>query len=517
MQTRETTVLVSLGTYAGRQWAVPQFKGLAASALFLAAAILIGSLLRSTLPAASVSLIFLIAVLLSAVSYGFWTGITTAGFAFLAYNFFFVEPLHTFRVAQVEDFLALGVLLLVASLTGSLAGRMREEADAARNHAAMLERISKFTGELVHRSKVPDIETAMLRHLALAAGGSAVLLKRTENGLSVLDSVPPDVKLEPADLQSADKCHRSRIPQAATAPGWSGSQFAFYPLTFDQTADCVIGVSSRPSDRRRPSSQDHAITAIFKQGQVALERAAFAQKAGEARIEAQREALRSALLSSLSHDLRTPLAAILGSVTSLRQLSDTLSPAARDDLLLAIEEETGRLSRYVSNLLHMTRLQAGIDTHLDWVDPVDIAQGTIVRARKSFPGRKIAFYPAGPMPLIHSDAALLDQALFNLIDNAIKFSPPETPVEISIARTDHEIELSVTDLGQGIPAAELDHIFEPFYRSQGKRGMGAGLGLAICNGIIHALGGAIAAKSPLNGDRGTAMRIKLPIGKRQPP
>ena len=239
-----------------------------------------------------------------------------------------------------------------------------------------------------------------------------------------------------------------------------------------------------------------------------------AQAAEEARTAATREQLRAALLTSLSHDLRTPLATILGAITSLRQLGATLPPAARDDLALAIEEEAQRLASYADNLLHMTRLQAGLALRPIWLDPADVVAAAVARARRAFPAAQItADLPN--LPMIRAESALLEQSLFNLIDNAVKFSPSPAQVQISAAVQPTTLTLSVTDQGPGIAPEAIAQIFTPFFRANPKL-PGTGLGLTICHGIAAALGGSLTAESPVAQGHGTAMHISLPLPEAAP-
>jgi two-component system sensor histidine kinase KdpD len=259
---------------------------------------------------------------------------------------------------------------------------------------------------------------------------------------------------------------------------------------------------------------EQVLEAIVRQGRVAMERARFASEAAQARATAERESLRASLLSSLSHDLKTPLATIVGAVTSLRQLGNILQEEARSDLLLAIEEEAERLSRYVSNLLHMTRLRTGLDLRLDWIDVVDVAHGAIERARRAYPGRAMLLKAPSNIPLLRADAALLEQALFNIFDNAVKFSATADAIEVLVVRDGDGVEIAVSDKGQGIEEADLAQIFEPFFRSAKAAAAGTGLGLAISRGIVQALGGAIRAESPGPAGRGTTVHIRLALGER---
>ncbi len=495
---------------------VPRPSGIAATVPVIGGAILLGQWLHGVLPPANLSLVFLTAVLACAVWFGFWAGLVAAALAFLGYNFFFVEPLYTLLVTRPEDALALAVFLLAAALTGFLAGRMREAAQAARHRAAMLELLSAFSLDLGQASTIAGVEATMLTHLTQVEDSDIVLV-RVENGqVSVPRTMPAGLAVGAVDLQMAERAARYGSMQPATAQGWDGSRFSFHPLPLINDARDIVGIARRPSGRPFAIEAERATLSMVRQGAVAIERLVLAQAARDAREKADKEALRSALLTSLSHDLRTPLATILGSVTSLRQLGDALGADARADLLLAIEEETGRLGRYVANLLHMTRLQSGLDPHLEWIDPADAAQGAVRRARIAFPHRAIALAAPTPSPLIHSDASLFDLILFNLIENAVKFSPADKPVQVAITRQDDRLTVTVTDQGRGIAEQDRDRLFDAFFRGGDTVVPGTGLGLSICKGSVQALGGSIEAESPVTATGGTRMRVVLPTGDARP-
>ncbi len=499
--------------------------GMALACGLLGLVVVIGFAARAVLPPASLMLVFLVAVLVSAVSFGFWTGLASAALAFLAYNFFFVEPLYTFRVDHAADVLTLAVFLLVAGLTGFLAGRMREEADAAKSRAATLELLGRFAADLAEAGTIRTILQTMLRHLADAGEGSAVLLEPRDEELATVLAVPGGLTLDAADLQAAERALRRGTHEGGVAPGWVGQRFSYRPLVVGQSivgqaAVAVLGYAAPDARKRDFRHREQAVEAIFAQGRVAIERAGFAEQALEAQTKADREALRAALLTSLSHDLRTPLATILGSVTSLRSLGETMPAEARADLLLAIEEEAGRLSRYVENLLQMTRLQAGLALRLDWLDASEIAHAAITRARRAFPGRRIELHAPPALGLIHADAGLLEQVLFNLLDNAIKFSPSETVVQLRLEAETGALRFSVEDQGSGIAPDELSRVFDPFFRGKTGVASGTGLGLAICKGIVQALGGRIEVESPVGnqpgtGVSGTAVHVLVPLAARE--
>ena len=249
---------------------------------------------------------------------------------------------------------------------------------------------------------------------------------------------------------------------------------------------------------------------MIVQTTAALSRIDQAENVNAARIRADQENLRATLLLSLSHDLRTPLATILGSVSSLRQLGASLPADARDDLLQATEEETQRLSRYVEDLLTMTRLNTGLQPRLEWVDPADILNSAVVRAGNAHLKIKISSDIIGSPKLVSCDAALLEQSLFNLLDNAAKFAPPNSVVKADLYQDEETLSFTVEDKGPGIPLTVQAQVFDPLFRGSDTTIKGTGLGLAIVKGIVTLFGGSITLQSPLSKNGGARFTLTLP-------
>jgi two-component system, OmpR family, sensor histidine kinase KdpD len=492
---------------AALSWRTPPDAGrLVAAAVLVGMTVGIGTLLRPQLPASSMPLLFLLAVLIASVRFGFWTGIFASLLAFLAENFFFIEPFLTFHVSEVSDWLTLVVLLAAGATTGFLVGRLREEADAARTRAFALEIMGQCAAELATSDTQQGVMEALTRNLARLSGGEALILKPEAGRLVVRTCFPGNLMLGPEDSDAAERAFRRAKNEEPAAPGWTGGRFAFRFLAENLG---VIGYASGTSGHGEEVQMQHARHAMIEQALLAWGRLDFARDAAEARASAEREALRAALLSSLSHDLKTPLATILGGATSLRAFGEAMPAEARNDTLQAIEQEAERLARYVSNLLHMTRLKAGIDFRPDWIDALDAARGAVMRARRAYPGRTVTLESREESAVIRSDAVLLEQALFNLIDNALKFSPPDQPVQVVLAHEGNTLAVLVRDHGPGIPPAEQGHVFDAFYRGENQTQSGTGLGLAIVHGLIQALGGSVTLQSPWDGQTGTSMQVRL--------
>ena len=486
------------------------------SGLFVAAVAVFGSAAAGWLPATGLPLLFLFAVLASAATFGFGPGIAAAGLAFATYNFLFVEPFYTLRVASPADVLALALFMVTAGLTGWLAGKARDDADAANRRAAHLAELSRFTAALADCGTQDSVLAALARHVSNITSDAVLVMTGTSGKMTPVVAIPADLQLDSHSLQACEKAFRHGSSQAATAAGWQGSPFGFFPLASDGKVAAVAGIKLPETARQRGTEIEQTALTMLSQAAAALARVLQAEKATSARVRAEQESLRSTLLLSLSHDLRTPLAAILGSVSSLRQLGASLPEAARDDLLLAAEEETRRLSRYVDDLLTMTRLNTGLKPQMNWVDPADVVHGAVARARAAHPGHSFSPFAGETGKLVRSDAALLEQALFNLLENAAKFSPPGSEITARLALDKDKMCFEIEDNGPGIPPDQHERIFDPLFRGADSSTSGTGLGLAIVRGIATLLDGTVSVKSPLNAAGGTCFTFSLPMENVEP-
>ncbi|WP_347268784.1 DUF4118 domain-containing protein [Paracoccus sp. (in: a-proteobacteria)] len=491
-----------------RRWmTAPRPAGIMGAALLLAAVTAAAARLHDLLPENVSILLFLTAVLISAAAFGFWVGIASALGAIAAFNFLFVEPHLTLHIAQPRDLITLAVFLLAAGLTGMLAGRLREQVDAAKGRADALEVVSRVSGELAGAATAADVAQVAVRHLAALAQGPALVLAQQDGHLRLVAAEPEGHAPDARDLDAADNAFRRGRAEFASARGWAGSRLSFYPLQVQGGRGPVLGHARLAPERHDREWREKSIEVVLRQTETALQRLALAEEAEAERRRAAGEETRAALLASLSHDLRTPLATILGAVTTLRELGATLPPASQTDLLAAIEEESERLARYVDKLLQLTRLQAGIAAQMAWVDAGDAAQAAVDRARRAWPRAQIAAELA-PLPMIRAEAGLLEQALFNLVENAVKYAAGA--IRVSGAVEGAELVLAVSDSGPGLAPAVADWLGSDEAAGPPP---GAGLGLPICKGIARALGGRMTARQGASG--GAVLALVLPVPEAQ--
>jgi two-component system sensor histidine kinase KdpD len=293
-----------------------------------------------------------------------------------------------------------------------------------------------------------------------------------------------------------------------TLPGAEG---IFLPLVGRKGPMGVLGVALRNRPQQLAPSQRQLLDVFVNQIALALERAIMTGEAEKAQVSAETERLRSALLSSVSHDFRTPLAAVTGAATSLLQGGDKLGPEARTELLETIREESERLGRLVTDLLDITRIESGsVKIKKEWCPLEEVIGSTLARLEGKLVGRDVKVDLPWPMLQAPLDAVLAEQLLFNLLENAIKYTPSGSPIEVHAREDGKDVIVEIRDRGPGIAPGEEGRIFERFYRSaEGGTVGGTGLGLAVCQAVVKAHGGRITAQSREGG--GTVFRFTLPL------
>ena len=491
---------------------------LAVALASVAVAVAVAEALSAVLKLPNLSMIFLTAVLFCAVRFGTRAAVLASLASFAAYNFFFIEPIYTFTVAQPQELFALLIFLAVAVLTGSLTGRIRDQREMVIGNAEVTQSLYDYSRKLSGASRPDDVLWAAAAHLHATFGGRIVLLVAEGDELQIRAAWPPDAQLDAAALGAANWAQQKKEPAGWGTGTLPRIAYQFRPLLAARGSIAVCGFEPHSADEPITAEDERALTAILDLTAIALDRALLAREAVNAATMQENEKVRDALLDSLSHDLRTPLSSIAGAASSLRALGDKMSPAERLELLSSIEEETGRLARFVANLLDMSRIEAGgLKVNRDLVSIADVVQGAVERSRKAFPGEPVRVSLAPNLPFVRGDDKLLEQVLFNLLDNAHKYAGDAGAI-VHARQEGGEVVLSVTDEGPGIKPAELERIFEKFYRggrSDGRKA-GTGLGLSISRRLVEAMGGAIVAQSPAVRRRGARFVVRLPVAQATP-
>jgi two-component system sensor histidine kinase KdpD len=487
-----------------------------APAASVAVAVVTGHFLELWLTLPNLSMIFLAAVLLCAIQFGIRSAIVAAVLSFLAYDFFFVDPRYEFTIREPQEFFALVIFLIVAVLTGAIAGRARDQAKSVQSNAKTTQSLYELSRKMSGATSLDDILLAVTVYMHKTLGARCVVLLLPEDGeLKLAASWPPVDELNPGET-SAAKWAFDKAEEAGWRTGTlPNTRFQFRPLVTTRGVGGVCGVE--PADLAEPLSpeQERILTLILEQTAIAVDRSLLVRESVKTAALAENERLRDTLLASLSHDLRTPLASITGAVTTLRQFGDKMPGEQRADLLASIEEEAARLSRFVANLLDMSRIESGaINPKRDYVDIGDVVRGAVERARKAFPDQQTATNLARDLPFIRGDSNLLEQVLFNLLDNAHKYGG-EAGAIVHARRDGGDVVISVTDEGPGIKPVDLERVFDKFYRggrADGRKA-GTGLGLSICRGLVEAMDGKIHAESPAVRRRGTRIVMRFPAAE----
>jgi len=450
----------------------------------------------------NMSTLFMAVVMFLAINYGRVVAGIASVLAFLTYNFFFLDPVLDFHIAHAVDLVTLLIFLIGAVVTGSLAGRVRDQAEAAQSRIKAMRTLYDFSRRLGATFRRDDLLHAVAIHANRVADRQAMVMLADGAELEINHSWPPEDTLEPAAWAAARWAREHAEPAGFGTDTMPNAEWHFRPIRTKDSVIGVIGIRRNREERAPQPEMLRTLDAVLDQAAVAIERIEYAAEAAKVEALDATDRLRGALLSSISHDLRTPLTSILGSVTTLRQQGGQLNEAMRGELLATIEEEAERLDRFVADLLNMTRLESGaLETKADWIDVTDLVDSALRRIARRPRAELVRRRIAGDLPLIKADFVLLETVLVNLIDNALKHAEGATAIEVGARPVGGRLEIAVTDDGDGISPEALPHLFDKFYR--GDRSdtgrAGAGLGLSICKGLVEAMGGGIAVESPPHG------------------
>lgn len=458
-------------------------------------------------------MIFLAGVLVAGLAWGLRPALAAAALSIGIYNFFFLEPRFSFVIGHASDVFTFAIFIAVAGAAGWLTGRVRDQARMSSRRASAVTALLAASRRLSGVATGQETARALAEQASAAAAGRAVVLLADGDDLRLSASAPGDVTLSTAELTAARWAWDKREPAGAGTGTLPQLSWTFRPLIGVRGRAGVAGVEIDP---RSGVDEQRLVSALLEQGAVALERAELAAAAVENEALRRSDKLRGALLNSISHDLRTPLSTVMGSATTLIDYDATLRPEVRADLLISIREEAERLNRYVGNLLDMTRLEGGaLKTRSEWTDVRDVLSSAIKRIERRLGRRPLSRDFPAQLTAVQLDSGLLEQAIVNILENAIEYCPDGLPIEVAVYEDRANVVISIEDDGPGIPKVDIERIFEKFRRleepSDRVRGnrKGAGLGLSIAKGFIEAMGGRIAAASPIHGPRGTRILISL--------
>ena len=458
----------------------------------------------------NLALVFLLVVLAVGLRFGLWAAITAAAAAAFSYNFFFLEPRYTIYIGSGSDIFTFVVFFAVAMAAGWLTGRVRDQAAATSRRAAAVSSLLAASRRLSAAAEKGLAAQALAEQLGAATGGRAVVLLPAAGEIAVAAGSPDVPSLSTGDMAAARWAWEKGEAAGAGTGTLPNASWTFHPL---QGLQARAGVGAIEPRGPEAEADERFVQALLDQGAVALERAELAAAAAETQALRRSDRLRAALLNSISHDLRTPLSTVLGSASTLLEYGQTLAEPVRRDLLESIQEEAERLNRYVGDLLDMTRLEGGaLAPKAEPIDVRDVLRAAMERVARRLGTRHFDRDFPYRLSLVRADASLLEQAIVNILENAIAYSPDGTLIEVAAYEDQGSIVISIEDEGPGIPTAELERVFEKFRRMEeasDRNKKGAGLGLAISKGFVEAMGGRIAAASPIHEGRGTRVLISL--------
>ncbi len=461
----------------------------------------------------NVDLVFLTAIVCVAVTLGLYPSLFAVILATLAYNFFFLPPLYTFTVADPANVAALFFFTLVAVLVSNLAARTRSQAKVAQARARVTEALYSFSRKLASCLSVDDVLWATAYQMASMLTVRVVLLLPEDGHLTLKAGYPPEDELEAADLAAAQWAWVNNRPAGRGADTLPGGNRLFTPMRTGRGPIGVVGLASDKAGALLTPEQRRLLEALVDQGALAIERVKLVEELDDAKRVVETDRLRSSLLTSISHDLRTPLASILGAATTLRDLAPALDDLDKRGLVGTIVDESERLNRFIANLLDMTKLESGAVTpRFALVDLGELVVAALKRASTILARHPVKSRLAEDIPMLSLDAVLFEQVLFNLLDNAAKYAAEQTTISIQTWQDNGFVCLQILDEGDGLSDEDAERIFEKFYRARkGDRvRAGTGLGLAISRGFVEAMGGKITAGN--RSDRkGAVFTLRLPI------
>ncbi|WP_260927609.1 DUF4118 domain-containing protein [Novosphingobium sp. 9] len=489
-----------------------RWQGYALSLGLVLAVTLIGWGILSTGNIADLGLLYLLPVMVAATRYGLQVGITTSLASSLIYNFFFLPPTRTFTIEDPRNLLTVLILLAVAVVISQMAARVRDHALQAQGSAAQNSTLAGFAGQLAAIVRIEELATLLCTEIAALLDADTIFLMADETGAGAQPfsrrwSWPTGARLELLDLIAAEWAYQHRLPTGRSSDTVTSSEWLFHAVGSGERPIGVFGIARR--DAALPIRADHLplLHSLLDQAALALERIVLEEEMAQLSQARERERLRHALLSSVSHDLRTPLTTIIGTLAAIRP--DEPQQQAQ---IATARREAGRLHRFVVNLLDMARIEAGaVQVRIEPVALDEALAEALQELRSVLVDQIVLQDMPADTPMVMVDPHLLHLCLTNLIGNAAKYGTEDGPIELRAIRHAHGLDLEITDHGPGIPAGEEIRIFETFARIEGSdRTGGTGLGLAIVHGFAMAMGLSVRAANRIDGSSGARFTLSFP-------
>lgn len=465
---------------------------------------------------ANLIMVYLIGVVVMATRYGRGPSILASILSVAAFDFFFVPPYLTFAVSDVQYLLTFAVMLIVALMISGLAVRIRQQAEMARHREKRTAVLYAMSRDLATQRGMATLASVAAKHLReVFESQVAVFLSDSTGHLVLQRGEQLFFEFDPKEAGVAQWVFEHNERAGLGSDTLPGASTLYLPLVGSGGPIGVVALHPAQASRLLDPDQLHLLESLVNQIALAIERARLADEAYQAHVQTETERMRNAILSSVSHDLRTPLATITGAASSLLEGQERLDATAREDLERAIYEEANRLDRLVKNLLDMMRLEAGaVRLQREWHPLDEVVGAALARLEGRLRGHAVKTVFPPDLPLLLVDGVLIEQVLINLLENAAKYAPVGSTIDLAASTTENTVLVEISDRGPGLPPGEEQQIFDKFYRAGPAREGGVGLGLTICRGIIEAHGGRIWAENRTGG--GAVFRFTLPLEGSQP-
>jgi two-component system sensor histidine kinase KdpD len=509
--TDETAAELTEPERTGRRPAVV-WREFGAAVAIVGFATLIALALRPYLAATNLAMVYLLGVVAVATRCNRRASVMASFLSVAAFDFFCVPPYFTFQVSEYEYLITFAGMLVVALVISAQTSRIRAQALRAVDRESRTQALYRLSRRLSTKTRVFDAARAAAEVAEEVFGAPVTIFLPEDGRISFRKRTSDQLLISTAEEEVAQRVFDHGRKAGKGMPSFPDAAATYLPL---KGASRIVGVMAvLPGTRGETLHEDqhHLLDLFANQTALAIERTQSQNAAADARMQMETEEMRSSLLSAVSHDLRTPLASITGAASTLRSQGEKLPPHVRDELLESISEEALRLSRLVGNLLDMTRLESGMELRRDLYPLEEIVGSALQRMEPQLAGREVTVTIPEDLPLVNVDDVLLGQVLVNLLENAAKYSPPGSGIEIAATATPAAVQLDVSDRGAGFAEADEKRLFEKFYRGKSEGVRGAGLGLAICRAIVMAHRGSIEALHREGG--GAIFRIRLPLDGR---
>ncbi len=465
---------------------------------------------------ANLIMVYLLGVAVVASRWGRGPSVLASVLSVAIFDFFFIPPYFSFAVSDIQYTWTFAVMLVVALLISGLAARGRRQVQATRQHLRRTAALYAMSRDLATQRGVDKLAAVAAQHIREVFDSQVAVFLPDQTGRVTLQrSGGLFFELDPKEAGVAQWVFDHKQPAGLGTDTLPGASALYLPLTGSRGPTGVIAVRSAQPVRLLDPEQFHLLETFSNQTALAIERARLAEETQQVHVQVETERMRSAILSSVSHDLRTPLATITGAASSLLEGGRQLGASAQQELARAIYEEARRLDRLLRNLLDITRLEAGaMQLQKEWHHLEEIVGSALTRLEQRLGDRKIRTDFPPDLPLLRLDGVLMEQVVINLLENALKYAPPRSMIELSASKADGAVVFEITDRGPGLQPGDEQRVFEKFYRADSAREGGVGLGLTICRGIVEAHGGRIWAENRPGG--GALFRFTLPVEAHQP-